>query len=74
MKTKTIQKGHIDHSIYKSQPYRMQHKFRGEISGIVTHKTDGDPQIRMIPIGSRSRANSEEIYVNLGFCSKIETI
>lgn len=47
----TLQKGHVDVSIYKGNTYRFLHKFKGWIEGIVTYKKDRDPQISILPTG-----------------------
>lgn len=72
--TKTIQKGHIQDSIYRGNTYRFMHKFKGWVTGIVTYKRDGDPQISIIPTGTGGRAKSEEMYINMGLVVKYEQI
>ena len=70
----TLQKGHVDVSIYKGNTYRFLHKFKGWIEGIVTYKKDKDPQISILPTGEGGMAKSMEVFINLGLVSKIEQI
>lgn len=72
--TNTVQKGHIDVSIYTGNTYTFYHKFKGKITGIVSWKDETEPLISIIPTGKGGRAKSEEIYINMGLVKKYEQI